>query len=98
MSVRRNLFLIYKEILHNIVKHSHCTKAGITVGFESGQSMLAIQVRDNGRGFDPVTTKRGNGLNNIEKRAGLLRAKVQLTPAAGSGSAVRLLIPLKSPL
>src|SRR5207302_4794295 len=42
MSVRRNLFLIYKEIVHNIVKHSQGTKAEIMVGFESGQSALSI--------------------------------------------------------
>ena len=98
MSVRRNLFLIYKEILHNIVKHSQSTRTEITVGFESGQSMLTIQVNDNGKGFDPVTAKRGYGLNNIEKRAELLHAKVRFTSAVDSGSAVNLLIPLKSPL
>jgi len=98
MSARRNLFLIYKEIVHNIVKHSQSTKVEITVGFESGHSVLTIHVSDNGKGFDPVTTKRGYGLNNIQKRADILHAKVQFASAVGSGSVVHLSIPLKSPV
>ena len=64
---RRNLFLVVKEALHNIVKHSSATEVSIIVTL-SGNA-LEILLEDNGRGFkrdERVTS--GNGLTNMKKR------------------------------
>lgn len=68
--VRRNVFLVIKECLHNIVKHSHSQNAEIHITYDETQNLL-IQIIDDGIGFsdDILTkTKGGNGLKHIKKR------------------------------
>ncbi len=99
MSARRDLFLIYKEIVHNVVKHSAASRAVITVAVRPERKpSLSIEVRDDGKGFDLEQVRRGNGLNNIEQRARMIRATVDYSTAEGKGTTVTLLLPLKSPL
>lgn len=69
--VRRNIFLVVKESLHNIVKHSHATLVCITISFNG---KTKIEIKDNGTGINqtnnnPVSTLRqGVGLMNMKKR------------------------------
>jgi signal transduction histidine kinase/ligand-binding sensor domain-containing protein len=65
--LRRNLFLIIKESLHNVVKHADATKVHTELGV-SGH-MLRMSVADNGKGFDEKKIKSwGNGLTNMRRR------------------------------
>ena len=64
---RRNVFLVIKELLNNIVKHAQATEVKISLKIESGY--LALTIQDNGIGINPENfRKAGNGLNNIKKR------------------------------
>jgi signal transduction histidine kinase len=63
---RRNILLITKEIVHNSVKHSKATHIRISCRVKN--NCLHFSVTDNGKGFDPVTKKEGNGMRNINKR------------------------------
>ncbi|MFA5832136.1 MAG: two-component regulator propeller domain-containing protein [Bacteroidota bacterium] len=65
--IRRNIYLIFKEILHNIIKHSNATTVEII--FFKNIDSFGIDIREDGVGFDITKIKRGNGLNNIELRA-----------------------------
>ena len=47
--VRHNLFLAFKEALHNIVKHAAANEVRVELKLEAAQ--LTLQVADNGRGF-----------------------------------------------
>ena len=47
--VRHNLFLAYKEALHNIVKHAAANEVRVELKFEAAQ--LTLRVADNGRGI-----------------------------------------------
>ena len=68
LKFRRNLYLIYKEILNNIVKHSEAKKVVIRIS-ESGSKIL-LEVEDDGIGFtNDKTIQMGEGLKNIKKRA-----------------------------
>ena len=64
--VRRNIFLIIKEALHNVVKHSGATV--VTINFEY-REQLHVTIHDNGKGID-VSTMRpfANGVENMKKR------------------------------
>jgi len=65
--VRRNVFLVVKEALHNIVKHSCASEVQVRVDFL--QSQMIINVRDNGKGFSiDQSSGSGNGLINMQKR------------------------------
>jgi len=63
---RRNIFLIFKEVLHNAVKHSEADK--IKIEARLANSLLELSIADNGIGFDASGTFRTNGLININKR------------------------------
>lgn len=64
---RRNVFLAFKECLHNVVKHAHASK--VTVLAQSSDNGVRICIHDNGQGFDPeLVRSHGNGIYNMQKR------------------------------
>lgn len=65
--IRRNVFLVVKEALNNILKHSKATEVAITLVREENELILYIQ--DNGIGIDLDALRQfGNGLKNMKKR------------------------------
>jgi signal transduction histidine kinase len=90
---RRNLLLVLKEALHNIVKHSQATR--VTVHLEVGERELHLKIADNGLGFDPsCPRKRGNGLGNMERRIRDLGGRFELSSQAGEGVRIDCRIPI----
>jgi signal transduction histidine kinase len=88
---RRNLFLVVKEALHNVLKHSQADQA--TVSVELKGSQLTIQVADNGQGLPAEQTTYGNGLRNMEKRMENLGGSLSIT--SEQGTRVSLQYPLR---
>ncbi len=88
MEQRRNLFLVYKEALHNIAKHSQATKAQVRI-FQQNDS-LHIRISDDGKGFDTSQIQEGNGLKNFQKRAKEGGFTVKVT--SGEGTIVEVVI------
>jgi len=102
-NLRREVFLIFKESLNNIVKHSACTKVGIEFQFDS--EWLTLKLGDDGRGFDaagpaegehpdPAGGRGGNGLSSMRRRARELGGEFDVTSRLGAGTAVTLRIPV----
>ena len=91
---RRNLFLIYKEALHNAAKYARC--GTVTVTFTSKGREMTLRIRDDGQGFDPanVDSYNGNGLVNMRARASAIGARVEVVSAPGAGTEVRVVSPL----
>jgi ligand-binding sensor domain-containing protein len=83
---RRNVFLIFKEIMHNIVKHSQARSVEITLW--EAQGKLRLRVADDGRGFDAAAVTRGNGLRNIRLRTGNLGGTVEIGRGTAAGAVV----------
>src|SRR2546422_685257 len=99
MTVRRNLFLIFKEAIGNVLKHAQATHVDVVIAStEAGKRIRGLQVSiiDNGNGFDPSAHKSGNGLNNMRLRALDLNGSVTVVSDAKQGTRVDLLVPLKS--
>lgn len=90
--MRRQIFLIFKESLHNTARHSGCTAVEIDFKLEKG--WLALTVHDNGKGFDTTQRSHGHGLSSIEKRAKELRGQVVVNSAPGRGTTIRVEAPL----
>jgi signal transduction histidine kinase len=66
-TIRRNVFLVVKESLNNIVKHAGATEVHITLTKVADGLKLFIQ--DNGKGIDFEKLRQfGNGLKNMKKR------------------------------
>ena len=88
MDFRRNLFLIYKELLHNIVKHANATY--IEIVLTKLKSILVLKVSDNGTGFDPEYSKNGTGLKSMQIRAVELGGELEFESNNDQGTTVRL--------
>jgi len=88
MEFRRNLFMIYKEMLHNVVQHAEATKVEIALTKSSG--MLQLQVADNGKGFIAETAGNGNGLQSMRARAGELHGRLEIKSQPEQGTTVTL--------
>src|SRR5262249_35293040 len=90
--VRREVFLIFKEAVNNIVRHSGCTLA--EAGFEIERGTIRLKLRDNGRGFDPAGVDGGQGLVSMRQRAEKLGGELVVTSQPGQGSMIMLKAPL----
>ncbi len=85
---RQNLFLIYKECLTNIVRHSECTEVKIIFGNGNDKKLLSIY--DNGIGFDIEKAKKGSGLNNLQARAMRIKSSIKIKSEPGKGTLIEL--------
>jgi signal transduction histidine kinase len=93
-NVRREVFLIFKESVTNIVKHASCSQAAATLAVEGG--VLRLEVRDDGRGFDPATPTDGHGLSSLRNRSAALGGSLTFVSSPGRGTAVRLEVPIST--
>jgi signal transduction histidine kinase/ligand-binding sensor domain-containing protein len=93
--MRRDIFLIFKESVNNIVRHSHCSRADIS--FEVVDGMLKLRVADNGKGMNGQVNGEGNGLFSMQQRAANLGGAVDVISNNGSGTTVSLSVPLSAP-
>jgi signal transduction histidine kinase len=90
MEARKNIFMVFKECINNILKHSCCTAMQVSVKKLNNQ--LEFVIADNGKGFDMQAQSNRNGLKNIRRRAGEIKGTLQISSGPGSGTTVRLLV------
>lgn len=91
--VRREVFLIFKEAVNNIVRHSQCTHVEISFAVKPNQ--LTVEIRDDGRGFRAGQLDgSGHGLRNMHERARRLGGALEWVSAPGQGTTLRLGVPL----
>jgi signal transduction histidine kinase len=89
---RRDIFLLVKESLNNIVKHSQASEVQISFVVDNH---LRVSIRDNGKGFDPALVRKGaNGLSNMRKRVKRLKARMDIRSDRGTN--LQFDIPLQS--
>ncbi len=87
---RRNIYLIVKEALHNVVKHAGATE--VTVAFDLNDNLNVI-IHDNGVGIHTGLLRRfGNGLHNMQQRMKAINGSFTIT--AVHGTKIRLECPL----
>jgi signal transduction histidine kinase len=83
------IYRIAQESLNNIIKYACATRVEIHVRMEADR--VAMQITDNGAGFDPTCVKPGSlGLRMMRERAEAIGAALQVTSQPGQGTTVRL--------
>ena len=88
---KRNLYLVVKEAVHNIIKHAEASTVYIVMKIES---TLNINITDNGKGFDiNESLLKGNGMGNFQKRMSSLKGTVNIQ-SGKTGTAVIFEMPL----
>jgi signal transduction histidine kinase len=97
--MRREVFLIYKESVNNLARHSGATAAEIDLKID--RRRLTLEIKDNGRGFDAdsISTgagrSEGNGLTSMRNRARRLGGELQITSSPGQGASIILRAPIQ---
>jgi signal transduction histidine kinase len=89
--MRRQVLLIFKECVHNVVRHANCTRVEIDVRLE--REGLVLQVRDNGIGIEPSMAVNGHGLASMRDRAQRVGGRIEFA-AADQGTLMTLSVPL----
>jgi len=89
MEKRRDVFLIYKEIINNIQKHAEATKVEINMALKRQQ--LLMYISDNGKGFDKNAQTHRNGLKNINSRITRWKGSIDID-TDGTGTRIKILI------
>jgi len=96
--VRREVFLIFKESVNNIVRHAMATRVTCRLAMERGK--LALLVSDNGRGFSadadgrpPVIHGGGHGLASMRRRAESLGGTIEIATQNGQGVTIVARVP-----
>src|SRR5215467_3643343 len=90
--VRRQIFLIFKESSHNIVRHSQCSN--VEVNFLIENHAIVLTLTDDGKGFDIAQANHGHGLTSMSRRAKALGAILEISSQTGVGTVVSLKVPL----
>jgi len=87
-----DLLQVVREALSNAAKHANASTLTITGQVE--EQRIAIQITDDGAGFDAATPRVGRGLDNMRERADALGAELNVISTPGQGTTVRLLVPI----
>lgn len=80
-SARKNLILICKEALNNILKHSQANEVCLIL--QKSKEHYILEIEDDGIGFTELE-KRGNGVSNMRRRTEELGGKFQIYKGIGT--------------
>jgi len=86
------LFGIAREALSNVIKHAAARSAWVSV--ESPREHVMLEIRDDGRGFNPAVDHPGHyGLDSMRSRAAEVGAVLKIASEPGQGSVVHVEVP-----
>lgn len=86
--IRQNVYLIFKEAINNIIRHSNASKVEIILNYVNQK--LHLKISDNGT-FDPGKIKSsGTGLSNLKMRAERINGTLEIHK--NNGFAVELTV------
>lgn len=88
------LYRITQEALTNIARHSGATQ--ITLHLLEQITSIALEIEDNGRGFEPTQNTTGFGLQSMRERAEAIGGQFDLSSQPGQGCRIRVVVPTRS--
>ena len=94
LEFKRDIFLIYKEVLNNIVRHAGANAVEIEI--DCKRNRLQLRIADNGKGFNNLDHefREGNGLRNLRMRAQSIGGSLKVRSALNEGTTVQLVVPM----
>ncbi len=96
LHARRQIFLMFKECIHNVSRHSGCTAVKANLDIADGE--IALTVEDNGRGMNGAAKRTGtggNGIPGMRRRAESLGGGIEFGSLTGTGCRVSIRLPLR---
>jgi signal transduction histidine kinase len=100
--LRREVFLIFKESINNIVKHS--AAAQVKIKLQISDEFLTLKIFDNGKGFDSEKAYENslssismgkNGILSMQKRAEEINGELEIVSKVGTGTTIELRLPME---
>lgn len=108
--LRREVYLIFKECVNNLVKHSGCAEAELELRIVN--HWIVLRISDDGRGFDTATASSfdnngdgngngngaslgGHGLSSMRRRAVALGGTFEVKSERGRGTTSTLKVPAR---
>lgn len=90
---RRNLLLVTREALNNVVKHAGASE--VCIRAKTNGESLQLAIEDDGHGFDPATARPdGLGLSSMRRRIVNLGGTFDLESRPGAGTKILMVIKL----
>jgi signal transduction histidine kinase len=84
-----NIYRTIQEAINNAIKYAEADIISVIIKQQANQ--IAINIKDNGKGFDPKTIDKGNGLKNMQKRIAEIGGEFSLKSGA-DGTKIEILI------
>lgn len=91
LQMSQQLYLIVKEGLVNIQKHSHAS--AVNLWAQTTSEGVTVGLSDNGIGFEAQRTVSGFGLRGMQERVQLLEGRMKINSSAGQGTLIQVMIP-----
>jgi signal transduction histidine kinase len=93
------IYRLVQEALNNVRKHANATQATIVIRVDKGNSSVTVEVKDDGKGFDPGTlpSRRegfGLGIKSMLERTQSAGGSMLIDSIPGQGTSVVFQIPL----
>ena len=90
------LFHICQESLANVAKHAAAKRVSVNVW--TTDERVVMEIRDNGRGFDPdkMSKSIGHGLANMQTRVRAVGGEVDISSAPGEGTTILAWVPRRA--
>ncbi|WP_240655736.1 PAS domain-containing sensor histidine kinase [Paraburkholderia phosphatilytica] len=90
------LFRIVQEALTNVARHAGAHEVAVELR-QSGDDCV-LEVRDDGRGFDPDAIRRNSfGLAGMKERVMMLGGEIVVGSARGNGTVIKVRVPVRLP-
>ncbi|NUR91986.1 MAG: sensor histidine kinase [Nonomuraea sp.] len=90
--VEATLFRVAQEALANVAKHAGASRTALTLSYTD--EVVMLDIRDDGRGFEPQAATDGFGLEGMRRRARGLGGTLEVESEPGRGSAVAAIVPV----
>jgi signal transduction histidine kinase len=88
----RDLFLYFREALHNILRHSKAVH--VEIHAEKYDSVFRLIIRDDGCGIPPEKLERPATLRALRQRTDALRGELKVDSNSAAGTELELTVPL----
>ncbi|MEM7103836.1 MAG: two-component regulator propeller domain-containing protein [Bacteroidota bacterium] len=87
MDWKRHLVLMFKEAMHNTLKHAGCNNATLEISL--AEKELIIELTDDGKGFIKDEKQNGYGIGNMYNRAKKLNGSLEINTLIEKGTSIR---------
>jgi signal transduction histidine kinase len=90
--VRHEMFLVFKEAIHNVVRHSGANL--VEVELSATLHRLTLRIADDGRGLSSDLNLNGHGFRSMRQRVLACGGSMQVQTPAKGGTCLEFTIPL----